>query len=119
MEFLTTIGLPEASLTGLFVASFLAATVLPGGSEAVLLAVLLVFVCASAGLGLLYKRRISHVRNAQAAVSAMQQGNAVIQVLCTDVMEYSTKNPAINPILQSFGLKPATTAAQPAKLPQK
>lgn len=41
MEFLSTIGLPEASLTGLFVASFLAATVLPGGSEAVLLAVLL------------------------------------------------------------------------------
>jgi len=35
MEFLTT---PEAGLLGLFVSSFLAATLLPGGSEAVLFA---------------------------------------------------------------------------------
>jgi membrane protein YqaA with SNARE-associated domain len=38
MDFLFT---AEAGLTGLFLASFLAATLLPGGSEAVLLAVLL------------------------------------------------------------------------------
>jgi membrane protein YqaA with SNARE-associated domain len=35
MDFLAT---PEAGLTGLFLASFLAATLLPGGSEAVLFA---------------------------------------------------------------------------------
>ncbi|WP_126443855.1 YqaA family protein [Sulfuricystis multivorans] len=38
MAFLFT---PEASLAGLFIASFLAATLLPGGSEAVFLAVVL------------------------------------------------------------------------------
>ncbi|MBI4996119.1 MAG: DedA family protein [Rhodocyclales bacterium] len=37
MEFLAT---PEAGLLGLFLASFLAATLLPGGSEAVLFALL-------------------------------------------------------------------------------
>jgi membrane protein YqaA with SNARE-associated domain len=37
MEFLTS---PEAGLLGLFVSSFLAATLLPGGSEAVLFALL-------------------------------------------------------------------------------
>jgi membrane protein YqaA with SNARE-associated domain len=37
MDFLAT---PEAGLTGLFLASFLAATLLPGGSEAVLFALL-------------------------------------------------------------------------------
>jgi len=41
MDFLSLLGTPEAGLLGLFVASFLAATLLPGGSEAVLLALLL------------------------------------------------------------------------------
>ncbi|MBU0751737.1 MAG: DedA family protein [Gammaproteobacteria bacterium] len=41
MDFLSLLGTPEAGLFGLFLASFLAATLLPGGSEAVLLALLL------------------------------------------------------------------------------
>jgi membrane protein YqaA with SNARE-associated domain len=40
MDFLALLGLPEAGLLGLFLASFIAATVLPGGSEAVLLMVI-------------------------------------------------------------------------------
>lgn len=39
MDFLATLSSPEAGLWGLFLASFLAATLLPGGSEAVLFAV--------------------------------------------------------------------------------
>jgi membrane protein YqaA with SNARE-associated domain len=41
MDFIAALGLPEAGLFGLFVASFLSATLLPGGSEAVLLIVIL------------------------------------------------------------------------------
>lgn len=41
MEFIAALGLSEASLLGLFVASFLSATLLPGGSEAVLLVLIL------------------------------------------------------------------------------
>ena len=40
MDFLITLSSPEAGLWGLFLASFLAATLLPGGSEAVLFGVL-------------------------------------------------------------------------------
>ena len=41
MEFIAALGLSEASLLGLFVASFLSATLLPGGSEAVLVVLIL------------------------------------------------------------------------------
>lgn len=81
----------------------------------ILIAVLLVFVCAAALLGFLYNRRITELRQVQASVSAMQNGNMAVQVIATDVIEYSTKNSAIDPILQSFGLKQATNVAQPAK----
>ena len=40
MDFLAALSSPEASLWGLFLSSFLAATLLPGGSEAVLFGVL-------------------------------------------------------------------------------
>jgi membrane protein YqaA with SNARE-associated domain len=41
MDFLAPLATPEAGLAGLFAVSFLAATLLPGGSEAALLALLL------------------------------------------------------------------------------
>jgi hypothetical protein len=39
-----------------------------------------------------------------------------LQSLVNDTMEYSRRNPAIDPVLQSLGLKAPTapTAAQPA-----
>lgn len=40
------------------------------------------------------------------------QLNAQINPLLADVMEYSRRNPAINPILEQFG-KPASTPAAP------
>lgn len=85
----------------------------------ILITILLVFVCAAAALGYLYNRRVNRLRQVQAAVGAMQQGNTAIQMIGTDVIEYSAKNPAIDPLLQSFGLKPAPSAAQPSNNSKK
>jgi len=64
------------------------------------------------------KSRELRTLNAQAAQINFRQQAA--NALVMDVLEYSKKNPAINPILESIQAKSnATPAAAPAKSPTK
>lgn len=53
----------------------------------------------------------------QAKIDEANRSRNLLQGLARDMIEYSGRNPAINPILQQFGLKPATPAPAPAPAP--
>jgi len=57
------------------------------------------------------------LREIQFQAAMIQQNRFVISRLQIDLVEYSKKSPAINPILEATGIKPkaAAAAAQPAK----
>lgn len=52
----------------------------------------------------------------QLAGSMRNQMNALIQMLGSDLLEYSKKNPTIDPLLLTYGFKQAPTNAAPAKI---
>jgi hypothetical protein len=82
-----------------------------------LLALLALLILAAAVLGFAFNRRTSQLRRAQGAIATMQRNNEGIQVLGADVLAYSAKNPAINPIIQSFGLKLVTNTVPATRVP--
>ena len=51
----------------------------------------------------------------QLAGSMRNQMNTLIQMLSGDLLEYSKKNPTIDPLLLTYGFKQAPTNAAPAK----
>jgi hypothetical protein len=72
-----------------------------------LLAVLLlVSATASAGLCYWYLQCTRQEQQAQMEVARINQNRALMQGLANDSMEYSRKNPAILPLLQSMGFRP-------------
>jgi hypothetical protein len=48
---------------------------------------------------------------------AMQQTSAAIQALANEALEYSRRNPSIDPLLQQFELKPRPSSSAPANQP--
>src|SRR5688572_33210494 len=50
---------------------------------------------------------------------AMQQTSSAIQALANESLEYSRRNPTIDPLLQQFELKPRATSQTPANLPSQ
>lgn len=62
-------------------------------------------------------RVVNKTRTVRALNNQMQRINAtrsLVQMLATDCLEYSKKNPAINPMLISVGLMPTPNAGKPA-----
>ena len=54
-------------------------------------------------------------RSLQYQVMTINFKRGVINALASDVMEYSKTHPAIDPILESVGLKPKSAASAPGK----
>jgi hypothetical protein len=54
------------------------------------------------------------LRIMQNQIGSINQHNANLNALIREVMEYSKKNPAINPILTSFGVATASKPVAPA-----
>jgi hypothetical protein len=50
------------------------------------------------------------LRNIQTQIAIMNNNRQIIQVLAAESIEYSKKNPAINPILEWVGARPRTGA---------
>ncbi len=75
--------------------------------------VLLLLILASALASLFYCwsliNKSRELRNLQAEVNRINYRGAAIQALANDAYEYSKKNPAIEPILESAGFKKAAT----------
>ena len=83
----------------------------------VLLGVLTLSVLGSVILCWLYISNMRELRSLQTQASMINNNRAVINALATDTVEYSKKNKAIDPILQSVGLKPGDTNLTPATRP--
>ncbi len=75
----------------------------------VLLVVLAISALFSVGLCWSYISSARELRKFQTDATMINNNRALIQALCNDAMEYSKKNPAIDPILEVAGLKPGKT----------
>jgi len=51
----------------------------------------------------------------QLATNMRGQMNALVQMLGSDLLEYSKKNPTIDPLLMSYGFKQTPTNAAPGR----
>ena len=84
----------------------------------ILLAVLFISTVASIGLCYLCTRNAMRLVELQTQVAFAQTRSAFIAALAKDVVDYSAKNPAIDPILEAAGVKPSktpqATTAKPA-----
>ena len=86
---------------------------------AILLTVLLVNVLATAVLAFGYIWQMREAQRLQAQINSINQTRNLVQTLANEALEYSKRNPAIDPLLQSVGLKapkpaPVSPPAKPA-----
>ena len=83
----------------------------------VLLGVLTVSALLSVGVCWLYISNTRELRSLQGQANLINNNRTVINALATDTVEYSKKNPAIDPVLESAGLKPGKAAPAAALAP--
>jgi hypothetical protein len=77
----------------------------------------LLFICAIvAAVGASsYFIASSELRGLQTEAARMDSGRNLARALAAEAVEYSKRNPAIDPILQSVGAKPAPASPKAAK----
>jgi hypothetical protein len=88
----------------------------------VLVAVLMVSAVATVGLCYWYVRVLVYAQALQAQGQTLQRqlgvasrNNEIVRAMASDALEYSKRNPAIDPLLQQLDLKPKPSAGAPAK----
>ncbi len=81
---------------------------------AILLTVLLVNVVATAVLSFSYVWQMREAQRLQVQINEINQARNLVQALANDAVEYSKRNPGIDPLLQSVNLKPAKPVPAPA-----
>jgi len=83
----------------------------------VLLGLLVISALLSIGLffGLISKER--QLRELQMTAARINNNRALVGSLAGEALEYSKKNPAIDPILEAAGVKPAKTNTSAAAKP--
>ncbi len=83
----------------------------------ILLGVLTVSTLLSVGFCWRYVASTRELRTLQTQASMINNNRTMINSLASDAVEYSKKNPAIDPILESVGLKPGKSAPAAAAKP--
>ncbi len=76
----------------------------------ILLAVLTLSALTSVGLCWSYIGSARELRSLQGQVGMINNNRALINSLANDTLEYSKRNPSIDPLLESVGLKPSKSA---------
>jgi len=76
----------------------------------ILLGLLTILALASVVFCWLYVSDTRQLGSLQFQVATVQNNRNVLNALANDAVEYSKKNPAIDPILESVGLKPGKSA---------
>jgi hypothetical protein len=72
-------------------------------------------IVATAGLAFYYVQTVRKLNLLQSEVANKNRNRALINALVNDTLEYSKRNPAIDPLLQSVNIKPKPgTAPMPA-----
>jgi hypothetical protein len=76
-------------------------------------------VLATAGLAYIYVRSVQRLNQLQLQTAVINRNRTLVNSLASEALEYSKRNPAIDPVLQSVGLKPrpGVGAPQPAAKP--
>lgn len=67
---------------------------------------------ATAGLAYTYVRSMRSVGLLQSEAAVINRDRSVMQALAADAVEYSKHNPAIEPILQSVGIRIKPSASR-------
>lgn len=67
----------------------------------------------------LYIHTALNLRNVQRGMATVQAYRNGFISLINDTVEYSKRNPAVDPILEAAGFKPRAAAATPGKAPGK
>jgi hypothetical protein len=77
----------------------------------------LLFICAitSAASAIVYLQSSAELRGIQIQAATLDQKRNLTRALANDVLEYSKRNPEIDPLLRSVGLKPALTSPKASK----
>lgn len=70
-------------------------------------------VVATSGLALYYVRSVQKLNLLQRQAAVANRNRALVNSLAAETLEYSKRNPAIDPVLQSVGLKPRQPGAKP------
>jgi hypothetical protein len=76
----------------------------------ILLGVLTLSALASVVLCWLYISNARELRSLQTQASQINNNRAIINALANDTLEYSKTHPAIDPVLESLGLKTGKSA---------
>ncbi len=82
---------------------------------ATLTVLLFVSTVACAASAIFLVRGHSELRSLQGQAAAIENNRNLVRALANDAIEYSKRNPAIDPVLQSAGLKPAPTSPKASK----
>jgi membrane protein insertase Oxa1/YidC/SpoIIIJ len=78
---------------------------------ATLLVALLVFsVAATAVLAFAHVQSARKLQRLQGEAAEINRNRAQLQALAAETLEYSKRNPAIDPLLQTVGIKPKAAA---------
>ena len=86
----------------------------------ILLAALLISAVASAVMCMMYVSSTRELHSLESEAAFMNSNRAAVNALLNDTIEYSKRNPAIVPILESVGVKTGGAAAStPSKSPSK
>ena len=86
-------------------------------STTVLLVLLVISALLSIGLFWGVISREKELRDLRLSAATINNTRTVISLLGNEAVEYSKKNPSIDPILESAGLKPPKSAAATATKP--
>ena len=76
-------------------------------------------ILATASLAFYYVRSVQKLNRLQFQTAIINRNRALVNALVSESVEYSKRNPAIDPILQAVGVKPKSGAPQslPASKP--
>jgi hypothetical protein len=76
----------------------------------ILMAALLISAVASAVMCMMYVSSTREIHSLEAEAAFINNNRAVVNALLNDTIEYSKRNPAMVPILESVGVKPNNNA---------
>ena len=82
-----------------------------------LVAILMLSVLANVGFAYRYVHSIGTVQGLQVQTAMANRNLALAQAMAKDAAEYSKRNPAIDPILQSVGISVAPGPEKPSTRP--
>ncbi len=83
-----------------------------------LLGLVALSVVSTSALALIYVRAVQNLNRLQFQSARVTRNRALINSLASDAVEYSRRNPSIDPVLQSVGIKPRSGSA-PTQPPVK